>query len=105
MEIPCSWPLHIRSSIANELRLTHLTRSRTLLRRPSGGSYAPGDTDFIWMFLNFFCRYFPGVLHHMARYDCSVQFASTVDYRMHVEYYSSGHVACYLMSNCSAWSW
>ena len=28
MEIPCSWPLHIRSSIANELRLTHLTRSR-----------------------------------------------------------------------------
>ena len=42
MEIPCSWPLHIRSSIANELRLTHLTRSRTLLRRPSGGSYAPG---------------------------------------------------------------
>ena len=41
MEIPCSWPLHIRSSIANELRLTHLTRSRTLLRRPSGGSYAP----------------------------------------------------------------
>ena len=45
MEIPCSWPLHIRSSIANELRLTHLTRSRTLLRRPSGGSYAP---DYIY---------------------------------------------------------
>ena len=44
MEIPCSWPLHIRSSIANELRLTHLIRSRTLLRRPSGGSYAPAIT-------------------------------------------------------------
>ena len=41
MEIPCSWPLHIRSSIANELRLTHLTHSRTLLRRPLGGSYVP----------------------------------------------------------------
>ena len=46
MEIPCSWPLHIRSSIANELRLTHLTRSRTLLRRPSGGSYAPGHSNY-----------------------------------------------------------
>ena len=45
MEIPCSWPLHIRSSIANELRLTHLTRSRTLLRRPLGGTYAPGNNQ------------------------------------------------------------
>ena len=45
MEIPCSWPLHIRSSIANELRLTHLTRSRMmLLRRPSGGSYTPDNS-------------------------------------------------------------
>ena len=47
MEIPCSWPLHIRSSTANELRLTHRKRSRTLLRRPSGGSYAPGVTEEI----------------------------------------------------------
>ena len=45
MEISCSWPLHIRSSIANELCLTHLTRSRTLLRHPSGGSYAPDTID------------------------------------------------------------
>ena len=50
MEIPCSWPLHIRSSIANELRLTHLTRSQTLLRRPSGGSYAPVKTKLFESF-------------------------------------------------------
>ena len=53
MEIPCSWPLHIRSSTANELRLTHRTRSRTLLRRPSGGSYAPDYT--IGMYVYMYC--------------------------------------------------
>ena len=31
MEMPCSWPFHIRSCIANELRLTHQIRRRTLL--------------------------------------------------------------------------
>ena len=27
-------------------------------------------------------RYFPGVLHHMARYDCIIQFSSAVDYNI-----------------------
>ena len=31
MEMPCSWPFHIRSCIANELRLTHQIRRRMLL--------------------------------------------------------------------------
>ena len=45
MEIPCSWPFHIRLCIANELRLTHQIRRRTLLRCPSGGSYAPDEIN------------------------------------------------------------
>ena len=42
MEMPCSWPFHIRSCIANELRLTHQIHRWMLLPTPSGGSYAPG---------------------------------------------------------------